>query len=49
MLRTHGQKVGSVQGGEAYRLEDGAFLLRLTSEKVRIVLEPDTLPGMLAY
>lgn len=49
LLRTHGQKVGSVQGGEAYRLEDGAFLLRLTSEKVRIVLEPDTLPGMLAY
>lgn len=49
LLRTHGEKVESVQGGEAYRLEDGAFLLRLTSEKVRIALEPDTLPGMLEY
>ncbi|MGN0425209.1 MAG: DUF2194 domain-containing protein [Acetatifactor sp.] len=49
MLRTHGEKVGTVQGGEAYRLEDGAYLLRLTADKVRIVLEPDTLPGMLKY
>ena len=49
LLRTHGEKVSTVQGGEAYRLEDGAYLLRLRAEKVRIVLEPDTLPGMLKY
>lgn len=40
ILRLHGEKVQQVSGAESTKLEDGAYLLKITNSVVRIQLEP---------
>ncbi len=40
VLRTHNENIQQISGAEATKLEDGAYLLKITNSVVRIQLEP---------
>lgn len=41
MLRTHGGKLASMEGGTWKRIEEDAYLLHLTSDTATVALQPD--------
>lgn len=47
LLRTHGEKIGNIQGAEYEELEKDAYLLHVTEEHVEIGLEQNR--GVLTY
>lgn len=39
ILRTHGESIAEISGAQAFEIEDGAYLLRITGSVIRIQIE----------